>query len=233
MSALARWDAFLAQIEGRHRQVRDEAMAAGRAFIASVAGGGDYLPLSHQLGAVRHRLQDLERKIIDTWHAQVDDAVVDEGNPEHVRDAAREKGEDLQHALDDLREELEISLMADLARARHAAATATQDADLFQSAIAIATHPVAQEAATAEWRAMRAAERALHRVRPPRYLGIVQAYEAAQLAYWHRYLGARAHFEPILARDPAMEIRRRMEQWYLSFAEQEESWVAAGRPRAI
>lgn len=233
MSALARWDAFLAQIESRHRGVRDEAAAAGRAFIASVAGGGDYLPLSHQLGAVKHRLIELEKKIIDTWHAQVDDAVLEEGHGEVVRDAARTKGEDLQHALDDAREELEIALMAEMAKARYDAANATGNAELLQSSVAIGTHPVAQQAATAEWRAMRAAERALHRVRPPRNLAIIQAYEAAQLAYWRTYLSARSWFEPILARDPEMEVRRRMEQWYVYFADQEEAWVAAGRPRAI
>lgn len=232
MSALARWDAFLAQIEERHRQVRTEAEAAGRAFIASVAGGGDHLPLSHQLGAVRHRLLELETKIADTWHAKVDDAIAGEGHGEAVRDAARTKGEALAHALDDAREELEIRLMADLGRARHAAATATGDAALLATAIAIATHAVAQESATAEWRTMRAAERALHRHRPPAPLSALQAYEAAQIAYWRTYLAARAWFEPILARDPAMEIRRRMEQWYVYSAEHEPAWLAAGRPRA-
>jgi hypothetical protein len=126
MSALARWDAFLAQIQGRHEQVRAEAQAEGRPFIASVAGGGDYLPLSHQLGAVKNRLYDLERKLMETWHAQVDDAILNEGNPVPVRDAACQKGIDLQHALEDAREEAEIGLMAELARARYQAATASQ-----------------------------------------------------------------------------------------------------------
>jgi len=268
MSALARWDAFLAQIEGRHRAVRDEAQASGRTFIASVAGGGDYLPLSHQLGAIKHRLQELESKIIDTWHAKVDDTITGEGHSQEVRMAALAKGEDLKYALDDAREELEISLMADLARARFAAATAalqpvgcgkcgasyaapqsfrlvelpcggcgaplSYDPDeLMRSAGAIGTHAIAQESATAEWRAMRAAEHALHRVRPPRYLAIVQAYEAAQIAYWRKYIVARAYFEPELGRDPAMEVKKRMEQWYLYSADHEESWVAAGRPRAV
>ena len=53
MSALARWDAFLAQIESRAAGVRSEAEASARTFIANVAGGGDYQPLSHQLMAVR------------------------------------------------------------------------------------------------------------------------------------------------------------------------------------
>lgn len=233
MSALARWESFLAQIEQRAASVRAEAQAAGREFIASVAGGGDYLPLSHQLGAIRHRLQELETKITDVWHAQVDDAILGEGHGEAARTAARERGDALKHQLDDLREELEIGLLAELARARHAAATATGSAELMASAVAIGTHPIAQESASGEWRAMRAAERALHRIRPPLPLAALQAYEAAQLAYWRRYLAARAYFEPILARDPELEVRRRMEQWYQYTAEHEPAWVAAGRPRAI
>lgn len=266
MGALDRWEAFLGQIEGRHRAVRDETRAAGRAFIAAVAGGGDYLPLSHQLGAVRHRLQELENKITDTWHAQVDDAIAAEALGEAAREAARDRGDALRHQLDDLREELEIGLLAELARARFAAATAAarpitcacgaafpppvafrivqvtcphcaaphmHDPDeLMRSAGAIGTHPVAQEAATAEWRAMRAAERALHRLRPPRPLAALQAHEAAQIAYWRTYLAARAYFEPELARDPTLELRRRMEPWYASAAH-EDAWVAAGRPRTL
>jgi hypothetical protein len=224
MSALARWDAFLAQIEGRAAQVRGEAEASARAFIANVAGGGDFQPLSHQLMAVRSRLQELESMIADTWHAKVDDAIAAEGLGTAARDAAFAKGEALRHALDDLREELEPRIFAELARQRYARG-------LGETAVAIGAHAIAQEAAIVEWRAMRAAERALHAVRPPRPLAVIKAYEQAQIAYWRRYLAVRAQFEPVLARDPSLEIRSRMEQWYVSSAEYEEAWVAAGRPR--
>lgn len=265
MSALARWDAFLAQIEARHREVRTEAEAAARQFIAGVAAGGDHLPLSHQLGAVTHRLQELEQKIIDTWHEKVEDAILGEGHGVDVRDAGHAQGLALQHALDDAREELMIRIAAELARQRFAhaeaqhgpvpcgrcgaalaapvsfralelpcacgAVTGWQPPELMVSAGALGTHAVPQEAATAEWRAMRAAERAMHALRPPRPLAPVKAWELAQIAYWRRYLQARSWFEPELARDPAMEIRRRMQAWYESTAEFEEGWVAAGRPR--
>jgi hypothetical protein len=265
MSALARWDAFLAQIEGRHREVRTEAFAAALHDVAQLAAGGDYLPLSHQLSAVDNRLHELERKIIDTWHEKVDDAICGEGHPEHVRTAAREKGEALQHALDDEREELPIRVMADLARQRYkhavaqhrappcgacaraldapvsfralelrcgcGATTVWQPPELMVSVAGIGTHPMAQEAATVEWRAMRAAERAMHAIRPPRTLEPVKAVERSQIAYWRVYLKARAWFEPELARDPKMEIEKRMEQWYVYSAENEKSWVDAGRPR--
>lgn len=267
MSALVRWDGFLTQIETRARAVRDEALASGRAFIATVAHGGDYLPLSHQLGAIKHRLQELETKITDVWHAQVDDAIMDEGNDVAVRDAAREKGDALRNALDEAREELEIQLMAELARARFDAASGNQRPvvcacgatyppppgfriveqpcpacghllryepdELLRSAGAIGTHPISQQAAHAEWLAMRAAERAMHRHRSPTPLHALQAYEAAQIAYWRKYVVARAYFEPELGRDPVMEVRKRMEQWYKFSAENEREWVAAGSPRAV
>lgn len=56
-------------------------------------------------------------------------------------------------------------------------------------------------------------------------------YERAQIAYWRAYLAVRARFEPEIGRDPGKEIRARMEAWYISHAEYEEAWVAAGRPR--
>lgn len=266
MSALARWDAFLNQIDTRYRQVLAEAEAAGRDMIARVAAGGDYQPMSHQLMAVASRLQDLETKITDTWHAQVEQAIFDAGGTVADRDHAFVRGDALRHALSDLREELEPRLFAELARQRFRHAIASLPApvcgwcgaryqpplafraielpcpscgaritfepgELMRTVAAIGTHAVAQEAVNREWRAMRIAERQMHAIRPPRPLEAVVAYEASQIAYWRAYLGVRAHFEPELARDPAMEIRSRMEQWYVSFAEFEEAWVRAGRPR--
>ncbi len=268
MPALLRWDAFLAQIQGRHEQVRAEAQAAGRQFIAGVAAGGDALQLSHQLGAVKHRLQELEAKIMETWHAQVDDAILNEGAPVSVRDAACDKGISLQHVLEDARDEMEIGLLSELARARYQVATAQLEpvacagcgaqvepphsfrlvewacagcggpmrydpSELMRSAGAIGTHPISQEAAVAEWRAMQAADRRARGARSPCPLSLLQASEAAQIAYWRRYLATRAWFEPELGRDPEMEVRSRMEQWYQYTADQEEAWRAAGRPRAI
>ena len=265
MSALQRWDSFLDQIETRHAQVRKEAEAAGLQFIASVARGGDYQALSHQLGAVKSRLQDLETNITDTWHAKVDPAFADEGADGATRARAFGQGQALRHRLDDAREELEIGLLAELARQRYAAALATARAvactrcgaarpapmafraielacacgaqigyepgELLRSVAAIGAHAIAQEAATAPWRAMRAAERALHAIRPPHPLDAIKAYERAQIAYWRHYLAVRAQLEPELARDPALEIRSRMEHWYTWTAEHEPAWQQAGWPR--
>lgn len=205
MRAVARWDAFLAQIEQRHRDVRAELEATAHAATDATA-------LSHHWMAIENRLQDLETKIIDTWHEKVDDALSAEGLDTAPFYA---KGEALRHALDDAREELHVRAFAALARRTGAANP----------------HAVAQEAATPEWRAMRVAERAMHAQRPPYSLASLKAYERAQIAYWFKYLGVRAHFEPVLARDPAREVRDRMEQWYAMFADQEQAWVAAGRPR--
>lgn len=266
MSALVRWDGFLAQIEGRHRDVLAEAEGAARAAIAELAGGGDYQPMSQQLTAVDARLMELERKIIDTWDEKVDDAICAEGGGGGPRDAARAKGVELQRQLEQAREEFPIRMLAELARQRHVRARAAhgpvpcqqcgapleapfsfralelpcaacravtlwQPPDLMLSVGAIGSHPISQEAAIGEWRAMKAAERAMHAVRPPVPIELMKAYERSQIAYWRVYLKSRAWFEPELARDPAMEIRKRMEQWYVFTADNDAVWVAAGRPR--
>jgi hypothetical protein len=215
-AAAARWDGFLAQIEQRHAQVRAEAEAHGRAYDSA-----DSTPLSHHLMGVRSRLQDLEGNITSTWHAKVDDVYAAEGASAETRAAAYAKGDALKHALDDAREELEIQIFAGLARRRP------------DAAVALAPHVLSQEAATAEWREMRAAERALHAIRPPRELAPVKRVELSQIAYWRAYLTVRAGYEPaIQIHNLAMEIGSRMEQWYVSTAEYEPAWVAAGRPRA-
>lgn len=263
--AVARWDAFLAQIQHRHQEVIAQADLAARAFIASVAAGGDIHPLSLELMAVRARLQDLETRIIDTWHAQVEQAIEDDGLGVAERDREYAKGLALQRALDDQREELEPRVFAELARQRYAHAQLAprpvvcaacgaqytgpiafravelscgcgarmvfEPGELLRSVAAIGAHAFAQEAAVVQWRAMRAAERRMHDLRPPRPLQAIVDYERAQIAYWQAYLAVRAQLEPELARDPAHEIRSRMEAWYVSQAEYEEAWVAAGRPR--
>ncbi len=274
MTALERWGNFLAQIAGRHAATRAEAEAAAGQFIASVAAGGDYLPLSHQLMAVRSRLHNLETMITDTWHAKVDAAICDECVD--ARPGAFARGEAVRHALDDAREELEPRIFADLARQRFAHALAANRAvidhsdgaarsncpcgrvrdpplsfrattlscacgartpfepgELMRSVAAVGAHALAQVEAVVEWRAMRAAERALHAIRPPCPLAVIKVYERSQITYWRRYLATRAQLEPELARDPALEIRARMEQWYVMTAEYEPAWVAAGRPREI
>jgi hypothetical protein len=266
MSAIARWDAFLGQIRNRHASVLADAEATARQYIASIAAAGDPIPLSHQLIAVGSRLQELERKIEDTWHAQVHDAIVAEGVGEAVRDREFDKGRAVKYALDDAREELEPRLLAELARQRyhHALFAARalvctacgtrrdppitfravelvcascglrlvfEPGELMRSVAAVGTHALAQEATVVEWREMRAAERRMHAIRPPVPLPPIVDYERSQIAYWRHYLGVRAYLEPELARDPALEIRSRMEQWYTSSAEYHPAWVAAGRPR--
>jgi hypothetical protein len=266
MSAIARWDGFLATIQARHRDVLASAEVAAKGFISTVATGGDIAPLSHELMAVANRLQELERKIIDTWHEKVEQTIFDEGHGVDVRDREYWKGKMLDRALEDQREELEPRIFAELARRRFAHASGQRAAlfcgwcgtqleppvafttievacrcgqsvpfepgDLMRSVAAIGTHAIAQEAAVVQWRAMKAAERRINDTRPPHPLELVVACERAQITYWRAYLSVRAQLEPTLARDPALEIRSRMEQWYMYRAEFEEEWVAAGRPRS-
>lgn len=100
---------------------------------------------------------------------------------------------------------------------------------LARAALASGSHALAREAAHPEWLAMRHAERAIRDVRSPTPLGLLKAYERAQIAYWFKYVGARAHLEPEL-RDLPLEVRSRMHHWWTS-AESEEEWRRAGSPR--
>jgi hypothetical protein len=225
-AAIARWDAFLAQIRTRHADVLLAAEADAMLYVMAIAGGGDAIPLSHQLMGVHARLQDLESKITDTWHAAVEQAISDEGHGAEVCAHEYGKGLGLRRSLEDRREELDPRIFAELARRRFAHGTAG-----VRSVAAVGAHALAQEAAVGEWRAMRAAEHRMHDHRPPYPLEAIVAYERSQIAYWRAYLAVRAQLEPELSRDPGMEIRSRMEQWYIYHAEYEEAWVRAGRPR--
>jgi hypothetical protein len=114
MSATERWDAFLAQIEGRHRLVREESLAAAQATLASLPGA-DISPLTLAWGAVNSRLQELESRIIDTWHEKVEAAFEAEGL-DGVRIGAYDKGDSLRFALENEREALQQRILADAAR---------------------------------------------------------------------------------------------------------------------
>lgn len=96
-------------------------------------------------------------------------------------------------------------------------------------AIGFGSHAMAWEAASGEWLAMRNAERRVRDTRSPTPLALLKAYEHAQLAYWFKYIGVRARFEPVL-HDVKLEVRSRMAFWYQSMESQEE-WRRAGSPR--
>jgi hypothetical protein len=114
--------------------------------------------------------------------------------------------------------------------ARCGAATLFEPGEPLRLAAAAGAHALAQEAAEPQWLAMREAERQLRESRTPHPLALLKQYERAQIAYWWSYLGGRAQFEPELARDPAGEVRARMDAWYRGHAEFEEEWVRHGRP---
>jgi hypothetical protein len=263
MAAQARWDAFLAQIEARHTQVLADAEASARAQLPAFAVAGDPATLSNQLAPIAARLHELESTIIDTWHQKVSAAFDAEGLTAADNEVAYEKGDLLRYRLEGNRDQLEHRIFAELARLRHArmppvACTKCRgpiavplvfgevelactcgarqpfhpDSQLLQIA-ALAMHAIPQEAVVREWHAMRDADRAHRKVRPPKPLALIQAYEAAQIAYWRAYIAVRGRIEPVLARDPVLEVKKRMDQWYEWVVEHEEAWRAAGRPRMV
>ncbi len=122
MAAHERWAGFLTQIAQRHEDVSRE---VGECATAALARAGfDPTPIGTAWGAIDMRLADLERKIDDTWGAQVERTFESEGYDRARIDAAREEGLRLRHELEDRREALHHRIFADIARRLYARAAA-------------------------------------------------------------------------------------------------------------
>lgn len=103
--------------------------------------------------------------------------------------------------------------------------------DLMKMMSATGADAVAKVAAQAEWRQMVEAEQLQHEQRPPYSLELIMHIERTQIAYYRAYWTMRGQFEPERS-DVVREIRAIMEPWYVTRAEYEPAWVAAGRPRS-
>ena len=124
VSARARWTAFLQQIEGRYKQICEEAEVGAREALAE--SGYDPIPIGNAWGAIQSRLQDLESKIIGTWNEKVQAAYGAEGIPHDVQMSDRANGADLAYRLENAREALQHRIFAEGARAMYSRAAATQ-----------------------------------------------------------------------------------------------------------
>ncbi len=122
MAAHERWAGFLRQIAQRHEEVSREAGECATAALAQA--GFDPTPIGTAWGAIDMRLADLERKIDDTWGAQVERTFETEGYDRGAITAAREEGLRLRHELEDRRESLHSRIFADIARRLYARAVA-------------------------------------------------------------------------------------------------------------
>lgn len=92
-------------------------------------------------------------------------------------------------------------------------------------------HALCEEASWEPWLAMRQAERTLHAA-PHETLELLQAYEHAQIVYWHTYLQARVALLPHTAQSFTVDLRNQLQPWYLH-VEHRAAWARAGRPRAL
>ena len=90
---------------------------------------------------------------------------------------------------------------------------------------------VAKVAAQPEWRQMVEAQYMRNELRPPYSLEVIMHIERTQIAYYRAYWTMRGQFEPERS-DVPREIKAIMEPWYVTSAEFEPAWVAAGRPRS-
>jgi hypothetical protein len=116
MTARARWGAFLSQIEARHRAVRQDALNAAAALMDQIVGT-DTQPISQSFAPMEARMQDLERRIADTWHEKVVDALVDEeGGDAGLVAEVYDEGDEMCWSLENARTQLEQHIYADLAR---------------------------------------------------------------------------------------------------------------------
>jgi hypothetical protein len=122
MAANERWTSFLRQIAQRHEEVSRDAGECATAALAQAAF--DPTPIGTAWGAIDMRLKDLERKIDDTWSAQVERTFEADGHDRGVIHAAREEGLRLRHELEDRRESLHHRIFADIARRLYARAVA-------------------------------------------------------------------------------------------------------------
>src|SRR5262249_1643185 len=100
--AAARWAAFLRQIDERHAALLDEAECAAPEALPH--GAYDPVPIATAWSAVTHRLKDLERRGLDTWHEKVAVTFDAEGYSPSVQQAERRRGEDLAFVLENRRE---------------------------------------------------------------------------------------------------------------------------------
>lgn len=123
-AAAARWGAFLQQIEARHAAICAEAEEGTRAGLA--ATDYDFAPISHAWMAVIDRLKELERRIVDTWHAQVAAVFEQEGADAAAQAQALARGESLAFDLENRRECAEQRALAAGARELHRRAAASQ-----------------------------------------------------------------------------------------------------------
>lgn len=123
-AALARWEAFLAQIAARHAAICAEAEEGSRAALA--ACDHDVTPLSHAWMAVNDRLMDLEQRIASTWHEKVEAVFEAEGLDRGLQLRELERGNDLAFELENRREITEQRSFALAARELHGRALRAQ-----------------------------------------------------------------------------------------------------------
>jgi hypothetical protein len=93
-------------------------------------------------------------------------------------------------------------------------------------------HSLCQEAAWAEYVAMQQADHAYKRARP-HTIQHIKTWEAAQIAYHHKYLTARLQYLPDQAPSFEKDLKGRMEHFYVYGMQNDAEWIKAGRPRAI
>ena len=93
------------------------------------------------------------------------------------------------------------------------------------------SHYLWQEACWDQWLARRKAEQAVKDARTPT-LAQFQAWEAAEIEFWTKWLEQRGTLMPNTMRDFDKELRGRLHQFYQGL-EREPAWFKNGSPRRV
>jgi len=107
-----RWEGFLSKIVERQREILAEAEEGIGALIA--AHPEDPVPLGNALSGLRFRMEELYKKLDDTWEGQVSAKFAEVSNAFEER--GRDRGEDVKQTLTAEYEALAVRLSADFYR---------------------------------------------------------------------------------------------------------------------
>lgn len=109
-----RWDAFHAKLRERTEAILVEGETGCLAVFEQ--GGFDPFTMSNALPAIKRRIIDLMAKSEDTWHQQVDDALISAGASNETRSAEYDKGLALRTWMEAQVEAFEVRLHATASR---------------------------------------------------------------------------------------------------------------------
>jgi hypothetical protein len=253
------WTEFLIKARERFEDILDESLADCLRLLDDC--GDDPRPVIRAWTAMRIRAQGVRRKVSAVWAEQVRAQYQDAAAAEHTR-LAEARGEALADWMDIEMHRAETRLYAEivsrllaLPEVEHAKHGCAGCGSRFDAGLVLQVHTVPcprcgasrqiepgpaailaldlgpylwREACWDLWVAKRQAEQFVRRAEEVT-LAQLKAWEQAEIDYLSAWLRERAK---LLPGSQEVELRRRLEQFYVAL-EQQTVWRRAGGPRAI